>query len=111
MRPVTGIASARRDNLALFQERIADGYSLGQQAARIVAKIKHDAFQRIAFGLEEVINRFHQAGCGLLGKGGDTHIADAIEDFRPHRSDFDEVAHNGHVERLGLAALDLDLDL
>ncbi|CAI8229442.1 MAG: Uncharacterised protein [SAR116 cluster bacterium] len=111
MRSILGIASACRNDFALFQKRIAHRNGLGQQSARVVAQIENNPLQRISFCLEEVIHCFHEARRGLFGKCGDTDITDAIEQFRPHRADFDEIANDGDIKRLCLTALDLDLYL
>ncbi len=108
MRSLIGIAAAGGNNLAFFQKGIRDRNRLGQKPARIVPQIENDAFQRVTFFPEEIINRIHQAGCCLLGKGGDPDIADAVENLRPHGPDLDEIPNQRDIERLLLAALHLD---
>ena len=108
MRSAIDVAATRRDNLALFKEGVGHRHGLGQKTARIVAKIEDNALQIIALFAEEIIDRIHQPGRCLFREGGDPDISDAVEDFRPDRPDLDEIANNGDIERLLLAALYLD---
>jgi hypothetical protein len=104
-------AVGRGDQGIRRQEGCGDADGAVQQAARIVAQIKHQTLQRAGF--EELAQMFDHRGTRILLEGGDAEIAVAVlDEFRLDALHLDDFARQRDVQRLGLAlAEDRQLDL
>src|SRR5262249_3483786 len=108
-----GVATARRYDLALLQERIGDRNRLVEQSARVVAQVDDEALELVAGLGGEIGDRLLQVFRGLLVELRDTDKPDVVA-FKPrtHGAHLDARAGNGHFDRLILAlAHDPELDL
>ena len=98
---VLGVAAAGRDDLALVEEGVGDGDRLVEQAARIVAKVDHEALELVLADLGgEVRHLLAQVLEGPLGEGGDAQVADLVLDAGAHGLDGDDVADDLDIEGL-----------
>src|SRR5262245_50826482 len=107
------ITAARRDDLALLQERIGDRDRLIEQSARIIAQVDDEALE-LATGLRgEVGERLLQVLGGLLAELGDADKADVVPfETRAYGTHLDAGTGDGYLDRLVLTlAYDLQFDL
>ncbi|MCY1524751.1 hypothetical protein D9M68_596990 [compost metagenome] len=75
------------------QERAGHADGAGQQAARVIAQIQHQALG--SFLRAQVLELLGQVGAGLFLELGDTHVADAVvQHLAAHAAHLDDVAHD-----------------
>ena len=107
-------SSARRPRVehdfAAVEEVVRHRDGLVEEAARIVAQVKHDALEILAELVLELDHRRLDAVVGLLAERGDADVADVVEGLRAHRLNLDGGALQAHLERLLLAAPYRELD-
>jgi hypothetical protein len=103
-------ASGRHD-LALVEEGVGHGDCLVEQAAGVVAQVEHQTLQLVAGLRLDLGDGLFEAGRGLLAEAGDPDVADVAVQARAHRLDLDDRPGQGDVERLGVGALDGELDV
>src|SRR5262249_2257727 len=107
-----GVATARRYDLALLQERIGDRNRLVEQSVRIVAQIDDEALELVAGLGGEIGDRLLQVFRGLLVELGDADKADVVAfETRAYRAHLNARAGDGDFHGLVLAlAYDLEFD-
>src|SRR5438034_11068837 len=74
----SGVAAARRRNLALLQEGIRDRNRLIEQSARIVAQVDDEGLEPVAGLGREIGYRLLQVPAILVVEQGDADIADDV---------------------------------
>ena len=109
---VLGVAAARRDDLALVEEGVADADRLIEQAARIVAQIEHIALELVVADiLLQAVEGVAQILGRLLVELRDLDVADIVLLAELHALHLDDLARELQLERiLAILAQDGELD-
>ena len=99
------VASARRNDLSLFQEGIGHLDRLSEQAARVVAQVQHNAADIVdaAQFLDRLLQSLFQVRIGLVVEGRHTQDNRIAHHTAAHRCQLDGVADDRDVERIGHA--------
>ena len=101
------LAAALRDDLAAFEEGVADLDRLVEQAAGVGAQVD-DIADRLAAGRLVDRQSARRLVCvrDIAGEGVDVDDADAVLDLPLDRAKLDPLADDGDVERLVAAGPD-----
>ena len=100
------LAAALGNDLAAFEERIADVDRLVEQAARVGAKVHHIAERMPAGRLVDCNQRRLGLVPNIAREGVDVDDADAVLDLPLDRAKLDPLAHHRDVEGLVAAGAD-----